>query len=702
MLPWSLLAEVALSSDKIWRNTQLDDSTRLLALQDLIITQMHDDPDAAEELVQEQINFGAKTDRSRWEAVAALNQASIASIRGNRKQALEDAKRALALFSKLRDQQGQGDAYTAIGTIYLEMGILPEALDNFHRATVAYDEISDPRGLALTKLNLGRSFEAQQHDQLALEHYLESLQMIRAFAAVDESLELQVLGLLGQIYRKLGNSPKAIEYLEYAIRKGRDSGLGEGPMAKLEIAMGQVYEDQGAFSRAQSLYMSALISANKSKHDHIIAQCYTRLGSIFLVKGLLTEARTYCEKAQLVGDRLASLEVQKDACVCLYETHKKLGDTSLALSYFEQYVAARNMLGDEEQTVKLRMKHAEDLAETRIKRHEERFSRQSLERNKRQQLRFAAILAGLLSIIGFLAYRSSLRNNRRLARKNRELDDVNQKVKEQLADLIIQKAQLEKYIESNTQLEHFAGVAAHDLKAPLRTVNNFISLVEKSVKAKIGEREQRFFRYITSSVSDMNQLIEGLLSFSKINSENLKLEVVPMASVVAHVLENLSADLEENNAQIVVNDLPETEEIDRLKIAQVFQNLVANAIKFQEPGMQPLVEISGIIREHMVEFRVKDNGIGIEPRYHNKVFGAFERLHTRDKFEGSGIGLATCRKIVEKHGGKIWVEENQNERGSTFVFTLEGKHAKSNKPSSYKADSLSSEMARELLRNIWN
>lgn len=225
----------------------------------------------------------------------------------------------------------------------------------------------------------------------------------------------------------------------------------------------------------------------------------------------------------------------------------------------------------------------------------------------------------------------------------------------------------EELHRSNKELEQFAYVASHDLREPLRAISGFIGLLDQRYKDKLDEKGNKYIDFATKGVIRMDELLSCLLEYSRVHTRGQAQVEVSAHVALKGAIANLNRSIKEANAVITHDELP-TVEADSRQLAQLFQNLIHNSIKFRT-DQKPQVHIGCRKEADNWLFSVKDNGIGIEPRHHDRIFQIFQRLNTQEQYPGSGIGLSICKKIVERHGGKIWVESEAG-KGSTFYFTL--------------------------------
>lgn len=246
-------------------------------------------------------------------------------------------------------------------------------------------------------------------------------------------------------------------------------------------------------------------------------------------------------------------------------------------------------------------------------------------------------------------------------------DAMRQQIVGQLREVDLSRSEL---AASNRELEQFAYVASHDLQEPLRKVTAFCQLLQQRYGGQLDERADTYIDFAVDGATRMQALINDLLTLSRVGRTSINTDEVALDDVVARAVINVSDSIERADAHITVGPMPIVEGERTLLIA-LFQNLISNAVKFRDPARPATVSITSRGGEgEPFEIDVSDNGIGIEPQHQDRVFVVFQRLHTREEYEGTGIGLAICRKIVEHHGGRMWIADDHVGPGTTFRFTL--------------------------------
>jgi light-regulated signal transduction histidine kinase (bacteriophytochrome) len=222
---------------------------------------------------------------------------------------------------------------------------------------------------------------------------------------------------------------------------------------------------------------------------------------------------------------------------------------------------------------------------------------------------------------------------------------------------------------SNKELEDFAYVASHDLQEPLRMVTGFLGQIEKKYSTAIDDRGRQYIHFAVDGAKRMRRIILDLLEFSRIGRMEEKEERIDLNELVAEIIILSQTRIQDSNAIINTGKLPSLVSY-KAPVRQVFYNLINNALKYHNEHVQTIINISVKETADGWQFSIEDNGIGIEEEYYNRIFLLFQRLHNKDEYSGTGIGLAICKKIIENFGGKIWVRSKYGV-GSTFYFTLQ-------------------------------
>ncbi len=286
--------------------------------------------------------------------------------------------------------------------------------------------------------------------------------------------------------------------------------------------------------------------------------------------------------------------------------------------------------------------------------------------------------------------RKQKKANELLEAKKLKVEEVNQKIaklKNTNEELSTHISKLEDFLESQNNIheeqlkkltdelnrsheefQQFAYVTSHDLQEPLRTISSFTQLISKRYQNKIDEDSDEFMDYIVDASKRMQQMIKDLLQYSRVISRGKVFKPTNTEEIIGYVISNLKDSIEEEDVEITYDKLPKVN-ADSAQLLGLFQNLVENAIKFRQFTVSPKIHISCKGNENEHVFSVSDNGIGIEEQYFDRIFTIFQRLHTKEEYDGTGIGLSVAKRIVERHGGRIWVE-SEPEVGSTFYFTM--------------------------------
>ncbi len=285
-------------------------------------------------------------------------------------------------------------------------------------------------------------------------------------------------------------------------------------------------------------------------------------------------------------------------------------------------------------------------------------------KRERQAIVTQAVSHGLLWLLGVIGIRLGSRGLKRHSQRRDEAEDRLRKTHKQLERSVAELAR------SNKELEQFAYVASHDLQEPLRMVASYTQLLARRYKGKLDKEAGEFIGYAVDGATRMKEMIESLLQFSRVSTRGQAFKKHAGEKLVKQAMVNLKGAIKESRARVEYQDLPSVRG-DEPQLVRLFQNLISNSIKFR--GVKaPRINISAKRGKEGWQFSVRDNGMGIGSQYKDKVFAIFQRLHTRDKYPGAGIGLSICRRIVERHGGRIWLDTKAG-KGATIHFILSGR-----------------------------
>lgn len=271
------------------------------------------------------------------------------------------------------------------------------------------------------------------------------------------------------------------------------------------------------------------------------------------------------------------------------------------------------------------------------------------------------VIASLLNIKGKLILVRVMRDISSKVRREKQIEAQNLMLQEK-------NEKLETYIESNSALKNFAHLASHDMRAPLRTIQSFASILRSQLDTQLSQEQKTLFDFITKGCSDLTNLVNDQLDFSTVSEKALKLKEIDTNVLMNEILHRISKEVEEKEASVHILEMPEKMLADRLKIARVFQNLILNSIKFCAQGERPKIEISGLEETDFWRFSVRDFGLGIKESNQEDIFKMYRKLNGQ-KFGGSGLGLSLCKKIIDQHNGEITVNSVLGE-GSTFTFSI--------------------------------
>lgn len=561
-------------------------------------------------LVQEAFNFVDETTDDERKCRLNYSLSRIHFLKGNYTLALEYAKNGVEICTNnfTISPLLRHKTFNLTGVIYQEQVEVVSATAHFMKAVEALKGLEKEYKREIAGVYMNMAILACHN-----KNYTESLEALGEATKYMEELDFH-LGMFrcyhtyGNVYNELNDLDNAELFYRKSLKivQKLDNPLG---LANTYSNLSSVAEKRDDFDKALRLVRKSLTINQKLNSAAVIAVGYRRIGIIYFKSGQVDKGIEFLEKSYNLSTELGSSKEALTALNSLADACAKAGRFELAYDYRTRQNELKNTMFSEEK---------------------------------------ARVL-------------SEMQVHNQLERKQREtaiLKESEERIRE-YAD---------KLEESNQELERFARVASHDMKEPLRMIKSYLSLIKRKVD-KIGDQDLNEYMFFAIDGADrMQTLITEILKLAAVQSKSHKMSEVDMNDVVFMAKNNLRQVIAERNVTVTVDaDLPMIEGNMSL-LTQLFQNLIANGIKYNR-SEEPRIDIKIEETENTYQFQVTDNGIGIEEAYFDQVFEMLTRLHNRTEFEGTGIGLATCKRIVERHKGKIWVTSEYG-KGSNFQFYM--------------------------------
>ena len=602
-------------------------------------------------------------------------------------RALAAYRRATELYAEIGETPGLGDALNDTGIVHWMQGDYTQALEYFIRARRKYEESGDRQRIAAILNNTGMIYRRLGQHDTALELYHKALEIRRQIG--PKGALSNVLNNIGNVHRDQGEPARALElYLE---------SLEVGPRDPLNHAntlnnVGAAYQDLGDLDRAMRYYERATDTRRTIGDEHGVAHSLLRYGSIQRQRGELSSALESLHQALAITEKLDAKDEIKEAHLQLSETYVAMGRHRDALAAFQQYERVKSEIFDawsNSTIAEMQARFESDRKEKAIEllQHQQEIAALELGRQAAARRALYGGLALLSLVIGLLynRYRLRARASRQTERQNRELEQAmielkaSERERRQLQREQIRREERERYIAEleakndevearNAEMERFTYTLSHDLRSPLVTIRGFLGLLRKDTLAGNLERMERDVDRIDAAVNRMGQLLDELLEMVSIGRITGDSEDVPFGELAQEAVAQVVEDYPGRQVEIdVAPGLPVVHG-ERQRLVEILRNLIGNAVQFTAEQPEPRIEVGCRQPGDETIFYVRDNGIGIDSQYLEKIFGLFERLSART--EGTGVGLALVKRIIEVHGGQVWAESAGLGHGSTFCFTL--------------------------------
>ena len=558
----------------------------------------------------------------------------------------------------------EAKVYSQISSIYRSLGDYDQAFKYQMLALSQHEIQNDSLGIANSFYNLGSIFYYQDQYQSALDYYLNAKEIIDALK--NDRFNFSCLAALGSVYNKLGNYEMSLkcnqESLDLAKKLKYQTGIA--------YALGNIATNLTAkedFVKAEQFLKESIAIKLEVEDKWGAIGTYIDFAKLYLKWDKPNQAIPKLKRSLEMAIEVDSKTRQPEIYQLLAEVYDKKQEPIIAYRYTKKYIALKDSLLNEKTVEKMsQTKRRYEVVKHEHEVHILKKENELLGKNKKIQKQQFYIFA--IASFAFLLFLWWYKNKLKLQNKvNGLLAEKYEILNAKNEEIHIKNKQLE---HSNEDLQQFAYVASHDLKEPLRMIGAYSNLLDKRYKAVLDDSGQEFLYYITDAVSRMGTLLDDLLDFSRAGTQATPTKMIPVENVLFLVESNLRHLLDDCKGTLIINiqDFPAIK-AHQTQLLQLFQNLISNGLKFTVKDRAPVVEVTCECKDGQYIFSIKDNGIGISEKNLEKVFEMFRRLHTREEYEGTGIGLATCKRIVSTWGGDIWVESVEGE-GSTFLFTV--------------------------------
>ncbi|NRB49552.1 MAG: tetratricopeptide repeat protein [Saprospiraceae bacterium] len=571
----------------------------------------------------------------------------------------------LGFPAELVDSTRRELARSLIPDLYRKVGLYEQSHQK-HISLLAYrDSIQDSIGVAKSYYELGTLFHDQNNYVQAIDYYEKSVSLCQA---LKDSLNIvNSYSALGTNHRENNDLERALEYNQAALdlipaidqktlkKKKRLQPYAEMNMGSLLLAMKE-------YDRAKEHLDNSIKMFKEIDYAPGLASAYLDYGNLLEELGTQQEAIDVFKEGLAIAEGMNATNREAEFHHALAIGYQRIDRIKDAYPHLSQYATLKDRIVNQEQ--QKRMDQAQFKYELEKQGREIGLLNQELELLQRKEAidrRFRQFYIASFGLVALLLalfiywYRLQRAHNTVLEEKNEKINQQNDMLQ-----------------HLNAELKQFAYIASHDMREPLRSIGAFSSLLQRRQGDKLDDSGKEYLGFIREAVDRMSALLTDLLDYSKINSQQ-ETEWIDMKGIIQTVKSNLNHQLMTTEGEIVVErrGIPYLDAVPT-QMMQLFQNLISNSLKFRKPDVKPVVQVAGYAQDGGQVITIKDNGIGIDPKYKEKVFGMFSRLNNKEKFEGTGIGLATCKKIVQQHGGKIWVESEEG-KGSTFFKWMPNK-----------------------------
>ena len=602
-----------------------------------------------------------------------------------------EIKEAHQLFDTSRELFfEQGDSLKAIkcsmhmGSLHMMLNERANGLEKYFEALEYFERKDDIEQLAKLSNNIGLAYssfvtvdhnqeeaELSDEDKSYLDKALKFYQNSLIYSEMGEQkeaynllfLKSQSMANIASVYSRQDEYDIALGYLTKGLKLSKEIkseysvAIFNHDIAFAKNKIGKNYEALDAVNTSIPLF------EKMNARDQVVRN-YRLKADILMELSQYQAAHEACKRCYELSTGTQTPDVKKRALGCITRTSNALKLYKDAYLFQQQYIQVNdsiqmrnNKTRLKEEREKNKLESEQSLLVQKNKMNEILLKKEKANSRLYGMMSFLSIIG--LSLLGLMLFQNR-RNTTRIKEKNQEIESTLNELSKVNKDLGL----------VNEKLNNFTSVAAHDLKSPLRTISTYSQLLNMRNKETLKEKDQEMLHFVSSSSKQLSGMIDDLLAFSKLDKDLGVTQDVNIIDVVNLVKQNLQTSIQENNVTINVPYQLYTVKAHQNLLVQLFQNLISNGIKFKKEGQPVTIDIkTHEITNNKVTYSISDNGIGINPQHFDKIFTIFKRLNAPNLYEGSGIGLATCKGILDHYGQKIWVESEVG-KGTTFYFTL--------------------------------
>lgn len=582
-------------------------------------------------------------------------------ILGNYEEARKFYAQAIPIHKKYNNNIYLAQAYYGLAMIERIKGKSAAALSNYLLALEIGQRIGDKKRVAYCYDSMGDLYMEEEDYDNAKKNYFKALNIFKNIN--NRQLQSSTYSTIGNFYAKINNVDSALYYLDISLTLTREIDFKNQEARALQY-IGRVYHNNDEPKKAIPYLQDALkINESINRKGRIASTLYD-LAKVYRATSNYIQSNNYARRSLNISRNIDNLVFARRAARIMSQNYESLGNYKSAYFSHQTFKNLNDSVVNQRNSIEFENIKAQYDVENQKKKNDLLMAESQLKDTElsRQRIITITILGVLTLLIGLALF--LFRSNVEKRKTNDELLSLNKRVTTQYNQLQVLNTAI---AEQNLELQRFASVASHDLKEPLRTIGTFAGLIEEEVET--DDDTKSYFNQIYNAINRMGNLLEDLIGYARTGAGTSEKIDINLNEILNATLVNLTSSIQENQAAISYSSTLPTIKAHETPMIQLFQNIISNSIKFQQKGAAPIINISSSSNGIIHQISIKDNGIGIPENKLKDIFEPFKRLHSTDDYNGSGIGLATCKKIVEQYGGKIWVESEVG-KGTTFHFTL--------------------------------